>query len=51
MNSTMICTTPTPSVPTVVRGDSAAGIGQARQAARAFSARLIPGPGGLRARH
>lgn len=44
MNSTTISITSTPPVPTVVRGDSAAGIGQARQTARAFTARLIPAP-------
>ncbi|MFG2593971.1 hypothetical protein [Streptomyces sp. NPDC048438] len=31
-------------VPTVVLGDSASGIGQARQAARAFTGRLTPAP-------
>lgn len=39
MNST------TPHVPTMVRGDSAAGISQARQTARAFTDRLTPAPG------
>ncbi|MFD4117551.1 MULTISPECIES: ATP-binding protein [Streptomyces] len=46
MNSTTITTTPTPPAPAVVvRGDSAAGIHQARQAARAFTDRLSPAPG------
>ena len=44
MNSTTISITSTPPAPTVVQGDSAAGIGRARQAARAFTARLNPAP-------
>ncbi|MET7458098.1 ATP-binding protein [Streptomyces sp. NPDC005574] len=34
-----------PPVPSVVRGDSAAGVSQARRAARAFTDRLTPAPG------
>ncbi|WP_434587586.1 ATP-binding protein [Streptomyces sp. A5-4] len=45
MNSTTISITSTPPVPTVVRGDSAAGIHQAREAARAFTDGLNPAPG------
>ncbi|WP_434587114.1 ATP-binding protein [Streptomyces sp. A5-4] len=45
MNSTTISLTSTPPVPTVVRGDSPAGISRARQAARAFTDRLTPAPG------
>jgi anti-sigma regulatory factor (Ser/Thr protein kinase) len=44
MNRTTITITSTPPVPTVVRGDSAAGIRQARQAVRAFSGHLAPAP-------
>ncbi|MGR8012158.1 ATP-binding protein [Streptomyces hypolithicus] len=45
MNSTMITIASTPLVPTAVRGDSAAGISQARQAARIFTDSLTPAPG------
>ncbi|MEW2087249.1 ATP-binding protein [Streptomyces sp. NPDC005283] len=45
MNSTTISITSTPPVPTLVQGDSAAGISQARRAARAFTDRLTPAPG------
>jgi anti-sigma regulatory factor (Ser/Thr protein kinase) len=45
MNDTTITVTSTPHVPTVVRGDSAAGVRQARQAVRAFVSRLTPAPG------
>ncbi|MEU2907772.1 ATP-binding protein [Streptomyces globisporus] len=44
MNSTTIALSRTPHGPTTVRGDSAAGISQARQAARAFTDRLTPAP-------
>ncbi|MFI7290098.1 ATP-binding protein [Streptomyces anulatus] len=42
MNSTKITMSEATLVPTVVRGDSAAGVSQARQAARAFTDRLVP---------
>ncbi|WP_434597971.1 ATP-binding protein [Streptomyces sp. A5-4] len=44
MNSTTISLTSAPPVPTVVRGDSPAGISRARQAARAFTDHLTPAP-------
>lgn len=43
MNSTTITITSTPG-PSMVRGDSAAAIRQARQAVRAFTDRLSPAP-------
>jgi anti-sigma regulatory factor (Ser/Thr protein kinase) len=44
MTSTTITITSTPPAPTVVRGDSAAGIRRARQAVRIFTDRLSPAP-------
>ncbi|XMN08209.1 ATP-binding protein [Streptomyces griseobrunneus] len=44
MNSTKITISEATPVPTAVRGDSAAGVSQARQAARAFTDRLVPTP-------
>lgn len=44
MSSTTITVSQTPPGTTTVRGDSAAGISQARQAARAFTHRLTPTP-------
>lgn len=44
MNGTTISITSTPPVPTVVQGDSAAGVSRARQVARAFTDRLTPAP-------
>ncbi|MFF1595254.1 ATP-binding protein [Streptomyces sp. NPDC058286] len=41
MNDTKITSTPTP-VPTVVRGDSTAGIRRTREATRAFTDNLVP---------
>ncbi|MET9591936.1 ATP-binding protein [Streptomyces sp. NPDC006516] len=45
MNSTAISIISAPSVPTVVQGDSPAGISRARRATRAFTDRLTPAPG------
>ncbi|MEU9095783.1 ATP-binding protein [Streptomyces sp. NPDC087901] len=44
MSSTKITISQTPPMPATVRGDSAAGISQARQAVRAFADRLTPAP-------
>ncbi|MFI7239741.1 ATP-binding protein [Streptomyces cyaneofuscatus] len=44
MNSTKITISEATLVPTTVRGDSATGVSQARQAARAFADRLVPTP-------
>lgn len=45
MNSRTITISQTPPAPATIRGDSAAGISRARQAARAFADRLTPAPG------
>ncbi|MFI6118939.1 ATP-binding protein [Streptomyces sp. NPDC051064] len=45
INSTRTTIAPTPPVPTAVQGDTAAGISEARQAARAFTDSLTPAPG------
>ncbi|MDG9684648.1 ATP-binding protein [Streptomyces sp. DH18] len=44
MNSTKLTISDATPVPTTVRGDSAAGVSRARQAARAFTDRLVPTP-------
>ncbi|MFD3416152.1 ATP-binding protein [Streptomyces cyaneofuscatus] len=44
MNSTKITISEPTPVPTTVRGNSATGVSQARQAARAFTNRLVPTP-------
>lgn len=44
MTNTTITISQAPPGPTTVRGDSAVGISQARQAARAFADRLTPAP-------
>ncbi len=43
-NSTKITISEATPVPTTVRGNSATGVSQARQAARAFTDRLVPTP-------